>query len=139
MSIATGGTYDQVGGDCYVSEAVNSYFSFELYGGTFKLNGYGNPHFARGKGGCAIFKQKGGQFNLKSSSFQLGESGDAVMYVAGGTNTMRYNATQGSECMRMGTAEYGSATLAITGFNTVFDADCWSWVRATHRRRTSYP
>lgn len=119
-----GGTYDQVGGDCYVSEAVNSYFSFELYGGTFKLNGYGNPHFARGKGGCAIFKQKGGQFNLKSSSFQLGESGDAVMYVAGGTNTMRYNATQGSECMRMGTAEYGSATLAITGSNTVFDADC---------------
>lgn len=114
----TGGSFDAVGGDFYMAEAVGSRGSFEVLGGAAALRGA--MYVAKATNTFGAIVQKGGVFKLKSDVMILGVSGDAVMYVGGGTNDHMYASTYGAMTAFMGMGRHGSSTLTVDGTGTLF-------------------
>lgn len=114
----TGGSFEAVGGDFYMAEAVGARGSFEVLGGTAALRGA--MYVAKGTNTFGAIVQKGGTFRLKSDIMNLGVSGDAMMYVGGGTNDQMYSSGYGAMTAFMGTGRHGSSTLTVDGTGTLF-------------------
>lgn len=114
----TGGSFAAVGGDFYMAEAVGARGSFEVLGGAAALKGA--MYVAKATNTFGAIVQKGGVFKLKSGVMNLGVSGDAVMYVGGGTNDHMYATTYGTMTAFMGTGRDGSSTLTVDGTGTLF-------------------
>ncbi len=114
----TGGSFEAIGGNFYMAEAVASRGSFEVLDGVSALRGA--MYVAKGTNTFGAVVQKGGVFKLNSDVMNLGESGDAVMYVGGGTNDHMYASTYGAMTAFMGTGRHGSSTLTVDGTGTLF-------------------
>ena len=106
----------------YFGESPSTYGAWLIDGGEATIRN--SLNLGVNTNAYAAFVQKGGTFKLlNKGSINCGSRGDAMMYVAGGTNDTRYTASQGSMLFVLGCDTSGTATLTVTGSNTLLRTD----------------
>lgn len=115
--------------DTVLGGASGSYGAWVMDDGTARL--FYPLVVASSSGSFGVLVQKGGTFAKwrngianYNHTFNLGVRGDAVMYVAGGTNNSYYAASPGSTAsFQVGSGIGGTATLTVSGTNTLLKTD----------------
>ena len=126
----TGGRIDKtswVNGS--IATGAGSYGAWLIEDGTANI--FYPLNVAEGVNSYGAIVQKGGSFAKTrsnngsiDSAFALGVKGDAMMYVSGGTNNSYYATSPGTTAsFNMGTGVGGTATLTVSGTNTLLKTD----------------